>query len=134
MPTELSLTIGIGLLIATTILVLRQLSFGSRMLKAKATVVKIRKEKGFDFDDPDMYFPIIEFKDINDRDINFECWGSSSKHGLFEGKEVEVIYDPLKPNKAIINVWWRRWLILISCAFFGCAFTFFSIKNLIHGI
>ena len=104
------------------------------MLKAEATVIEIRTEKGFDFDDPDSYFPRIEFQDKNGKNINFECVGSSSKHGLFEGKKVEVIYDPIKPSRAYINVWWRRWLISISCVFFGCAFTYFSIKNLANGI
>lgn len=59
-----------------------------------------------------VYSPVIEFK-ANGQTYSFESHNASYPPAYDVGEEVNVIYDPAKPETAQINKWTERWLFPI---------------------
>ncbi|MEQ8243694.1 DUF3592 domain-containing protein [Fulvivirga sp.] len=48
---------------------------------------------------------------------------SSSSPDYDEGDEVEILIDPNKPSKALVNEFWDRWFVIVILGFMGTMFT-----------
>lgn len=48
---------------------------------------------------------------------------SSSSPDYDEGDEVEILINPEKPSKALVNEFWDRWFVIILLGFMGLMFT-----------
>ncbi|MTI39537.1 DUF3592 domain-containing protein [Fulvivirga lutimaris] len=48
---------------------------------------------------------------------------SSSSPDYDEGEEVEILIDPEKPSKALVNEFWDRWFIIVLMGIMGSMFT-----------
>lgn len=57
-----------------------------------------------------VYYPVVEFTDLNNKKVRF-TEGIGSLPADFEiGEEVEVLYDPHEPKEVRIKTWKRLWL------------------------
>ncbi|VWC26050.1 hypothetical protein BLA15816_06159 [Burkholderia lata] len=56
-----------------------------------------------------LYSAIVAFTTDSGRQITFAQGSASSHPGLHEGEAVNVLYDPVTPERAIVDRFWDRW-------------------------
>jgi len=119
-------------LFISLVLLVKEISFGSRMIKAEGVIENIReRESNGDSDDGDtstFYFPIVKFCDLNGETIEFVGLGSQSRKDIYEGKPIEVIYDKENSKSAKINEWSNRWGLSLTLFLGSLIFIFIGLK------
>ncbi|NVE95081.1 DUF3592 domain-containing protein [Altererythrobacter lutimaris] len=88
--------------------VFRDYQVATNGLRAQGEVIAL--ERSYDSDGDATYAPVFTFTDV--RGTRHEVTGSvkSSPAAFSRGEQVEVIYDPAKPGKAIIDSFSQRYL------------------------
>jgi len=124
------LFIGIILLFISLVLLVKEISFGSRMIKAEGVIENIRESNDYsdDGDSSTFYFPIVKFCDLNGETIEFVGLGSQSRKDIYEGKPIEVIYDKENSKSAKINEWSNRWGLSLTLFLGSLIFIFIGLK------
>ncbi|KUZ33117.1 DUF3592 domain-containing protein [Burkholderia territorii] len=56
-----------------------------------------------------LYSATIAFTTDSGRPVTFAQGSASSRPGLYEGEVVNVLYDPVIPERAVIDRFWDRW-------------------------
>lgn len=129
MTYEVGLGIGLFLCCVSLFLILKQINFSKNKVETLGKVIFIRHEDPVYKDESAIFSPIVEFNDSEGNIVQFECTGSAFKFGLTEGKTVKILYDVNNPKSALIKSWWRRWVVLIVCLFFGLSFIYLSFTH-----
>lgn len=73
--------------------------------------------------DGNTYRPVVLFMTKEGKYIKFSPSGSSNPPTCEEGEIVEVLYDPLDPNKAKVNKFWVLWFFTVMSCSMGLIFT-----------
>lgn len=75
------------------------------------------------------YYGVVKYMTAAGESIEFRDSVGSS-HALFEkGDQVDVIYDPAKPQKAMIDRGMWNWLLSVGLMAFGAFLMFWSLKS-----
>ncbi|CAB3760362.1 hypothetical protein LMG29660_03952 [Burkholderia puraquae] len=56
-----------------------------------------------------LYSAIVAFTTESGRQVTFAQGSASSHPGLREGEAVNVLYDPVTPERAVVDRFWDRW-------------------------
>ena len=114
--------------------------FVGRASSATGTVtdVKMRTSTSHTGDGPSMRtyrYPIVRFQTQDGRTVEFESKTGTSSFSQGPGEQVEVLYDPLKPEEARIKTFMMLWfapLIFSVLGFFMFVFgTLFTLIALV---
>ena len=97
MGYTITLLIGIGLLIASLLVIKDRLSFIRNNEKTTGTVIRIDKEKD---SDGDSYRPVFSFKTRSNEEIIFKRPYLSNPPSWEVGEETTIVYDPANPTNA----------------------------------
>jgi hypothetical protein len=121
---------------------LRTRRFVSRASSATGTVtdVKTRTSRSHTGDGPRVRtyrYPVVRFQTRDGRTVEFESETGTSSFSQGPGEQVEVLYDPLKPEEARIKTFMMLWfgpLIFVVLGFFMFVFgTLFGLVGLLIG-
>jgi hypothetical protein len=97
MGYNITLLIGIGLLIASILVIRHRLAFIHSNEKTIGTVIRIDKVKD---SDGDTYIPVFSFKTRSNEEVVFNCPYSSNPPSWEVGEEATIVYDPGNPSNA----------------------------------
>jgi hypothetical protein len=70
----------------------------------------------------DCYFPIVEFADHSGRSCHVTSSTGSGNKPYDEGQRVTILYNPAKPQDAVIRAFWRLWLYPLVLTAFAVLF------------
>jgi uncharacterized protein DUF3592 len=115
----------------------RMRRFVSRALSASGTVtdVKVQTSRSHTGDGPQVRsyrYPVVRFQTQDGRSVEFESKTGTSGFSQKPGEQIEVLYDPLKPEEARIKTFMMLWfgpLIFSVVGFF--VFVFGSLFGLV---
>ena len=124
--------VGILLLSVAFIFYFKINSFLSEAIEANGTVVDYVKSRS---SDSTTYKPVVQFNTQDGEKIEFTSSSGSSSKKYRTGANVEVLYLPLKPEKAKINSFFSLWGFhmifgLLGAVFFGVGAGMFSLPIL----
>ncbi|MFC0179041.1 DUF3592 domain-containing protein [Thorsellia kenyensis] len=125
------LILGIALLIGLIFSVLHVSNQINTYNKTSGVVVSLKEETSNNHSSSQknslVYFPVVKYKDNQDKEhLLIESTGSNPP-AFYVGEYVEVLYDPLSPDKAEINTFLTLWFGTIILAVF-------TVVSLIIGI
>ena len=125
------LVLGLSLCALSIYLVRRTIKFIKVALPATGTVLEIREYgQPQGHEDEVTWHPVIKFQNMAGETFSFECYGSSNKREFKKGSSVEILYDPERPSRAVVNTWWRLWLFKLTPSVFGSGFIWAALRNL----
>lgn len=88
--------------------------------RAEGTVVSLERRNNPD--SGTTYHPVVEFGDSNGERHRFTSSFGSNPASFERGERVEVVYDPWKPEKAIIDSFATRFVFPLIFGAFGLVF------------
>ncbi len=74
------------------------------------------------------YYPVVAFKALDGRKYTFEGKTGSSPPMFDVGDKVMVLYDPDRPEKAIIDHGWLNWLPSLGLMLLGALMVFWALR------
>ncbi|WP_412525083.1 DUF3592 domain-containing protein [Burkholderia lata] len=103
------ITIGTGFIAGAGATGLRQWQIVHHYARSTGHVVEIAKNARSARSRTSLYSAIVAFTTDSGRLITFAQGSASSHPGLHEGDAVNVLYDPVTPERAIVDRFWDRW-------------------------
>ncbi|UXU87806.1 DUF3592 domain-containing protein [Burkholderia sp. S-53] len=103
------IAIGTGFLAGAGATGLRQWQIVRHYAHSTGHVVEIAKNARSSRARMSLYSAIVAFTTDSGRQITFAQGSASSHPGLREGDAVNVLYDPVTPERAIVDRFWDRW-------------------------
>ncbi|MCK0127105.1 DUF3592 domain-containing protein [Erythrobacter sp. F6033] len=86
-----------------------ELALSDVSFSAQGTIIELADYR--DSEGTTMYRPVAEFYDTSGRRYEFSSKTSSSSPGFSVGEQVDIIYDPLRPQDARIDTFGQRFLL-----------------------
>ncbi|HKS29886.1 MAG TPA: DUF3592 domain-containing protein [Pyrinomonadaceae bacterium] len=112
--------IGLGLLVASVFVYLNTRNFINASAKAQGTVIAHAQGRSSDGDVT--YAPVISFRTESGQTVEFKSGTSSTSASPPVGQQVEVLYNPQRPEEAEINSFSSLWALNIILAGLGAGF------------
>ncbi|OUL22547.1 DUF3592 domain-containing protein [Nostoc sp. 106C] len=110
-----SIFAGIGSIFAVTgiIFVINTHSFVGTAESIKGTVIDLKRRSSTDSKGraSSAYYPVVKFTPSSGEPTVFESNTGSKPPAFSKGQQVEVLYNPQKPNSAMINSWLELWFL-----------------------
>ncbi|WP_407970971.1 DUF3592 domain-containing protein [Burkholderia pyrrocinia] len=103
------IAIGTGFLAGAGAAGLRQWQIVRDYAHSTGHVVEIAKNARAPRPRTSLYSAIVAFTTDSGRQITFALGAASSHPGLREGEAVNVLYDPVTPERAVVDLFWDRW-------------------------
>ncbi|WP_412022815.1 DUF3592 domain-containing protein [Burkholderia cepacia] len=103
------IAIGTGFLAGAGAAGLRQWQIVHLYARSTGHVVEIAKNARSPRTRTSLYSAIVAFTTDSGRQITFAQGSASSHPGLREGDAVNVLYDPVTPERAVVDRFWDRW-------------------------
>ncbi|MEN8516505.1 DUF3592 domain-containing protein [Burkholderia sp. RS02] len=103
------IAIGTGFLAGAGAAGLRQWQIVRHYAHSTGHVVDIAKNARSSRARASLYSAIVAFTTDSGRQITFAQGAASSHPGLREGEAVNVLYDPVTPERAVVDRFWDRW-------------------------
>ncbi|MGT0244539.1 DUF3592 domain-containing protein [Burkholderia pyrrocinia] len=103
------IAIGTGFLAGAGAAGLRQWQIVRDYAHSTGHVVEIAKNARSPRPRTSLYSAIVAFTTDSGRQITFALGAASSHPGLREGEAVNVLYDPVTPERAVVDLFWDRW-------------------------
>ncbi|WP_241295245.1 DUF3592 domain-containing protein [Burkholderia stabilis] len=103
------IAIGTGFLAGAGATGLRQWQIVRHYAQSTGHVVEIAKSARSPRARTSLYSAIVAFTTDSGRPITFVQGSASSHPGLHEGDDVDVLYDPVTPERAVVDRFWDRW-------------------------
>ncbi|GAB1543201.1 hypothetical protein NUACC21_58750 [Scytonema sp. NUACC21] len=72
------------------------------------------------------YYPLVKFITRSGETIVFESKVGNTSPKYTKGEQVEVLYNPQKPNAAMINTWVNLWFSSVAFSCMGSAAIIFG--------
>ncbi|RCJ37315.1 hypothetical protein A6770_14365 [Nostoc minutum NIES-26] len=122
-----SIFAGIGSIFAVTgiIIGLNTRSFVATAIPAQGTIIDLVPRSSTDsngYHSSYVYYPVVKFTDRSGEPTVFESKAGSDPPAFSKGQQVEVLYNPQKPNSAMINSWHEFWLLPVIFTSLGLIF------------
>ncbi|AXF22092.1 DUF3592 domain-containing protein [Burkholderia pyrrocinia] len=103
------IAIGTGFLAGAGAAGLRQWQIAHHYARSTGHVVEIAKNARSPLARASLYSAIVAFTTDSGRQITFAQGSASSHPGLHEGEAVNVLYDPVTPERAVVDRFWDSW-------------------------
>lgn len=103
------IAIGTGFLAGAGAAGLRQWQIARHYAHSTGHVVEIAETAQSSRTRTSLYSATIAFTTDSGRPVTFAQGSTSSRPGLYEGEVVDVLYDPVTPERAVIDRFWDRW-------------------------
>ncbi|MPV59935.1 hypothetical protein CFB46_03910 [Burkholderia sp. HI2761] len=103
------IAIGTGFVAGAGAAGLRQWQIVHHYARSTGHVVEIAKNGRSSRSRTSLYSAIVAFTTDNGRLITFAQGAASSHPDLHEGDAVSVLYDPVTPERALVDRFWDRW-------------------------
>ena len=103
------ITIGTGFIAGAGAAGLRQWQIVHHYARSTGHVVEIAKNARSARPRTSLYSAIVAFTTDSGRKITFAQGSASSHPGLQEGEAVNVLYDPVTPERAVVDRFWDHW-------------------------
>jgi len=103
------ITIGTGFIAGAGAAGLRQWQIVHHYARSTGHVVEIAKNARSARSRTSLYSAIVAFTTDSGRKITFAQGSASSHPGLQEGEAVNVLYDPVTPERAVVDRFWDHW-------------------------
>ncbi len=103
------IAIGTGFLAGAGAAGLRQWQIVHHYARSTGHVVEIAKNGRSSRSRTTLYSAVVAFTTDSGRLITFAQGSASSHPGLREGDTVNVLYDPVTPERALVDGFWDRW-------------------------
>ncbi|MBY4695638.1 DUF3592 domain-containing protein [Burkholderia latens] len=103
------IAIGTGLLAGAGAAGLREWQIARQYAHSTGHVVEIAETPRSPHTSASLYSAIVAFTTDSGRTIRFTQGSASSRPTLYEGEIVNVLYDPVTPERAVIDQFWERW-------------------------
>lgn len=103
------ITIGTGFIAGAGAAGLRQWQIAHHYARSTGHVVEIAKNARSARSRTSLYSAIVAFTTDSGRQITFAQGAAASHPGLQEGEAVNVLYDPVTPERAVVDRFWDRW-------------------------
>ncbi|WP_278648673.1 DUF3592 domain-containing protein [Burkholderia lata] len=103
------ISIGTGFIAGAGAAGLRQWQIAHHYARSTGHVVEIAKNARSTRSRTSLYSAIVAFTTDSGRQITFAQGSASSHPGLREGEAVSVLYDPVTPERAVVDRFWDRW-------------------------
>ncbi|AOI80008.1 DUF3592 domain-containing protein [Burkholderia sp. NRF60-BP8] len=103
------IAIGTGFLAGAGAAGLRQWQIVHHYARSTGHVVEIAKNGRSSRSRTSLYSAIVAFTTDSGRLITFAQGSASSQPGLHKGDAVSVLYDPVTPERALVDRFWDRW-------------------------
>lgn len=103
------ITIGTGFIAGAGAVGLRQWQIVHHYARSTGHVVEIAKNARSARPRTSLYSAIVAFTTDSGRQITFAQGSASSHPGLREGEAVNVLYDPVTPERAVVDRFWDHW-------------------------
>ncbi|KWZ36096.1 DUF3592 domain-containing protein [Burkholderia anthina] len=103
------IAIGTGFLAGAGAAGLRQWQIVHHYARSTGHVVEIAKNGRPSRSRTSLYSAIVAFTTDSGRLITFAQGSASSPPGLHKGDAVDVLYDPVTPERALVDRFWDRW-------------------------
>jgi hypothetical protein len=103
------ITIGTGFIAGAGAAGLRQWQIVHHYARATGHVVEIAKNARSARSRTSLYSAIVAFTTDSGRRITFAQGSAASHPGLREGEAVNVLYDPVTPERAVVDRFWDHW-------------------------
>jgi hypothetical protein len=116
------IAIGTGFLAGAGATGLRQWQIVHHYARSTGHVVEIAKNGKSSRPRTSLYSAIVAFTTDSGRLITFAQGSASSHPGLHEGDAVNVLYDPVTPERAIVDRFWDRWGLTVILFAIGAPF------------
>jgi hypothetical protein len=105
----LPIAIGTGFLAGAGAAGLREWQIARHYARSIGHVVEIAETARSSPTRTSLYSAIVAFTTDSGRPIQFAQGSASSHPTLYEGEIVNVLYDPVTPERAVIDQFWDRW-------------------------
>jgi Protein of unknown function (DUF3592) len=112
------LVVGITLLVLAAVLFYRRLS---AMMHGVSVVGRVVGHEARTNDDSKSYLPVVEFLDVQGRQVRFTSLAGGSDRQPKVGAEVTVRYLRSNPKVVYIQSFLHMWAAPIACAVLGLA-------------
>ncbi|WP_408733277.1 DUF3592 domain-containing protein [Burkholderia cepacia] len=103
------IAIGTGFIAGAGAAGLRQWQVIHHYARSTGHVVEIAKNAHSPRARTSLYSAIVAFTTDSGRQIKFAQGSASSHPGLHEGEAVNVLYDPVTPERAVVDRFWDHW-------------------------
>ncbi|KVG25618.1 DUF3592 domain-containing protein [Burkholderia diffusa] len=103
------IAIGTGFLAGAGAAGLRQWQIARHYAHSTGHVVEITESAQSSRTRTSLYSATIAFTTDSGHPVTFAQGSASSRPGLYEGEVVNVLYDPVMPERAVIDRFWDRW-------------------------
>ncbi|UEP34692.1 DUF3592 domain-containing protein [Burkholderia ambifaria] len=116
------IAIGTGFLAGAGAAGLRQWQIDRHYARSTGHVVEIAETAHSPPARTSLYSVSIAFKTDSGRQVTFAQGSASSNPGLYEGEIVDVLYDPVTPERAVVDRFWDRWALTAILFAIGAPF------------
>ncbi|MBF2007665.1 MAG: DUF3592 domain-containing protein [Chlorogloeopsis fritschii C42_A2020_084] len=88
-------------------------SFVGTALSTQGTVIDLELRSSTDSKgrSSSVYYPVVKFAPSSGEQTIFKSNTGSNPPAFTKGQQVEVLYNPQKPNSAMINSWLELWFL-----------------------
>lgn len=114
-------------------LLLEQKYMSNEGVSAEGRVVEMHSEYSSDSDGGGsyVYYPVVEFKDMNDQAVIFRDRIGSNPAPYRIGETVDVLYDPANPGRSFIDRGAWNWLPSLALLTAGILALWFGVNSLL---
>lgn len=114
-------------------LLLEQKYMASEGVSTEGRVVEMHSEYSSDSDGGGsyVYYPVVEFKDMNDQAVIFRDRIGSNPASFRIGETVDVLYDPANPGRSFIDRGAWNWLPSVALLVAGMFALWFGVNSLL---
>ncbi|KAG8150930.1 DUF3592 domain-containing protein [Burkholderia catarinensis] len=116
------IAIGTGFLAGAGATGLRQWQIARHYAQSTGHVVEIAENARSSRARTSLYSAIVAFTTDSGRRITFAQGSASSHPGLYAGEAVNVLYDPVTPERAVVDRFWDRWGLMAILFAIGAPF------------
>ncbi|MEH1824675.1 MAG: DUF3592 domain-containing protein [Nostoc sp.] len=106
---------GVGSILTITgiIIGLNTRSFVTSAIPAQGTVIDLVKSSSTDKKGRTsyVYYPVVKFTARSGETTIFKARTATNPPEYIKGQQVEILYNPQKPDSAIINSWLSLWFL-----------------------
>ncbi len=125
------IAIGVGMTVAGIATTFYTLNWMKQTVITQGTVLRLVCTPAKDSDDSDSYAPEVQFTTPDGISHSFvSSVGTGNRSSFRPGDQVEIRYDPAKPQSAAINRWIYLFLLPIILATLGLIFTVIGLAAL----
>jgi hypothetical protein len=102
----------IGIIGSGLFLVVNKKATFGKYKHTKGVIIKINEEKLFDYPyrKRNFYYPTIQYYDDNGESYTFKLKNGSESYPEMIGKEIDLLFNPKKPEDVIIDTFWSKWV------------------------